>query len=244
VRIAWRSLLRRIPALLILAGLIGGVAYASTDAQFFVYQAHVRGAQHMAAEVIYQAAGIHEQNIFWIQPREVAQRIVQLDGIKAVRVQCSLPAKVLIEVEEREPMVMWRARAQDQDWWLDEEGVVLPYHGDVGSADTVFVVDSSERSLGVGMTIEPQDIVRSVLQLAAALPEISVFYYDADRGLSFMHSGDDGEWPVYVGSSEDLTHKIEVMRVLTEYLVAQGIRPRYVDVRWADRPVFGKPPGD
>jgi cell division septal protein FtsQ len=229
---------------LLLAALAGGIAFASTDAKFFVYDAQIVGARHLAPETIYEMAGIDEQNILWVQPRDVAQRLVQVDGIKAVRVSCSLPAEVVIEIEEREPVVMWRALMQDQDWWLDEEGVVLPYHGNVDAADTIFVVDSSQRILRVGEPIKPEGIVQSVQRLAAALPATKVYAYDADRGLSFVHKVGAGEWPVYVGSSDDLARKIQVVQVLTDYLTEQNIRPRYVDVRWPDHPVFGKPPSE
>ncbi len=239
-RIRWRVVLARMPVVLVLTGLIAGIAYASTDAKFFVYDAQIVGARHLEAEAIYDAAGVDEQNIFWIQPQEVARRIGEMEGIRAVGVRCSLPAQVTIDVEEREPIVMWRALTQEKDWWLDEEGVVLPYHGDVRSPETIFVVDSSERHLQVGDLLEPEDMVGSVRQLAAALPEIKVFFFQADRGLSFSHQVNGGEWPVYVGSSEDLPRKIQVVQVLTDYLVTHNIRPRYVDVRWADHPVYGK----
>jgi hypothetical protein len=49
---------------------------------------------------------------------------------------------------------------------------------------------------------------------------------------------------VYVGSSDDLQRKIQVMQALNAYLVPNGIRPRYVDVRWADHPVYGRPAGE
>ena len=239
--IRWRTVLARMPMILILAALIGSIAYASADAKFFVYDARIMGASHLETETIYQAAGVHEQNIFWIQPQKATRRILQLEGIKAVRVHCSLPAQVTIEVEEREPVVMWRVQSQERDWWLDEEGIVLPYHGNVHSPNTIFVLDSSERHLKVGDRIEPEGIVRSVQQLAAALPEIKVFLYQEDRGLSFTQRVDGGGWPVYVGNSEDLPHKIQVVQALTDYLMTHNVHPRYVDVRWANHPVYGRP---
>lgn len=240
-RVAVRGLLRRLPAILLLAILAGTLIYGSVDAQFFVYEATIRGAHHLPATMIYEVARVHEQNIFWIHPQEVAQRIVALEGIKAVRVTCELPAAVIIEIEERQPAILWRARSQERDWWVDPEGRVLPYHGDVSSPDTVFVVDSSERHLDVGHTVEPEGIAQSVLQLAEALPDVQVFYYQADRGLSFTQQTGAGSWPVYLGSSDDLPRKIQVMLALTGYLKANGILPRYVDVRWADHPVYGRP---
>jgi hypothetical protein len=231
-------------ALMLLLALIGGLGYGSLDERFFVYEGRITGARHLGAEVIYQVAGVHEQNIFWIDPAKVARRIAALDGIKAARVRCDLPATVVIEVEERQPVVLWRVLTQEHDWWLDEEGVVLPYHGDAQSAETLFVVDSSPHELDVGQRIEPEGIVQSVRQLAAALPDIRIFFYQPDRGLSFTQGAEGADWPVYVGSSEDLAQKIQVMQTLTGYFKANGIRPRYVDVRWAAHPVYGRPVGE
>jgi cell division septal protein FtsQ len=240
-RFRLRTVLARLPALLLLIGLAGVAIYVSVDAKFFVYEAQIEGSHHLKPEAIYRTAQIHEQNILWIRPEKVAERIFQLDGIKAVRVRCRLPAQVMIDVREREPVVMWRAKAQGHDFWLDKEGIVLPYPGDALSPDMVFVVDSSERHLQVGDRIEPEGIVSSVLQLAAALPGAQVFYYETNRGLYFSQEVGQGAWPVYVGTSEDLPRKIQIVQALTDYLVGHNIEPRYVDVRWPDHPVYGKP---
>jgi hypothetical protein len=218
--------------------LVGTIAYASTSERFFVRGVQVVGAQHLDPEVISKAAGAIEQSVFWLDPRGVADRIIQLPGIKAVHVQCSLPSQVIIKVQEREPVVLWRAESQGRDWWLDEDGVVLAYHGDPEAASTVFVIDSSERDLQVGDRIDPRGLVQSVRRLADALPGTKYFYYQEDRGLSFLHQADGAQWPVYVGSSDDLARKILSMEVVTDHLNKKKTTPRYVDVRWADRPVY------
>jgi len=238
----WRVASLKLLVFVALLGLGSLIAYASADAKFYVYEGRIVGARHTDAGKIYQAAGVHEQNIFWLDPQQVAKRVIQLDGIKAVRVRCELPSRVIVEVEEREPAVMWRASHQQRDWWLDSEGVVLPYHGDVNAPNTVFVVDSSDRELLVGEHIEPAGMAQSVLRLADAVPGIRVFFYEPDRGLSFTQQVNGAEWPVYVGTSWDLARKIQVMQALTDYLQANDVRPRYVDVRWADHPVYGEMP--
>jgi cell division septal protein FtsQ len=238
--VRWRAVARRVPAILILAALVAGAVYASTDARFFVYDAQIVGVQHLTVQEIYEAAGVHEQNIFWLDPQEVARRIIQVHGIRAVRVRFELPAQVSIVVEEREPVVMWRATTQDMDHWLDGEGVVLPYHGDLSSPDMVFVVDFGERHLQEGDRIEPEGIARSALQLAAAVPGVRIFSYQPGQGLSFTQEVDGGQWPVYVGTTEDLPQKIQVLQALTEYLRVNHIQPRYVDVRWPKHPVYGR----
>jgi cell division protein FtsQ len=243
-RSRWRLALLRLPVGVALLALAWLAIYTSTDARFFVYDAQIVGGQHIGPEVVYQAAGVHEQNIFWVDPQRVAEDVMRLEGVKSVDVRCELPARVTIEIEEREPVVMWRATTQQQDLWLDEEGRVLPYHGDVDSPDMVFVVDYGERHLRVGDTVEPDGIVESTLQLDAALPGVKIFFYQPDRGLSFTHRVNGGEWPVFVGTADDLARKIQVLQSLTEYLLEQGIDPRYVDVRWAEHPVYGMPFGD
>jgi cell division septal protein FtsQ len=242
-RIHWHSLWVRGPAFLILLALGGLVFYVSWDARFFVYEAEIVGSQYLEPDTIYAAAEVDEQNIFWIRPEKVAERIAALPGIKSVRVRCSLPALVSIHVQEREPAVMWRTSAQEHDWWLDDEGVVLPYNGDADSPDAIFVVDSSDRQLEEGQRIEPAQIVRWAQQLARALPGARVLFYQSDRGLSFTQDTDGHQWPVFVGDGEDLEHKIQAVQMLDGYLAANDIHPSYVDVRWPNLPVYGKPEG-
>lgn len=235
----WPLVVRRLPVVVALVALALLVIYASTDAKFFVYTAQIVGGGHTGPQAIYEAAGVHEKNIFWVDPEQVAEEIMQLEGVKSVNVRCELPARVIIEVEEREPVVMWRATSQGQDLWLDEKGRVLPYHGDVNSPEMVFVIDYGERHLQVGDAVSPEGIVQSILKLDAALPGVKIFFYQPDRGLSFNYQVNGGEWPVYVGTADDLVRKIQVLQTLTEYLLEQGIGPRYVDVRWAEHPVYG-----
>ena len=80
-RIRWRTVLARFPLLLILATLVGGIVYGSVDTRFFVYGAQIVGARHLEDKTIYEVSGVHEQNIFWVQPKEVARRIGELDGM-------------------------------------------------------------------------------------------------------------------------------------------------------------------
>lgn len=229
----------RLLAATILVMLVAAIVYVSAAKHFFVYGAEIVGSHYVSLDDIYQEAGMHETNIFWVNPQEATQRIERLDGIRDARVQCGLPARVRIEVEEREPIMLWRVgpRGEGGDWWLDEEGVVLPYHGAL--TNTVFVIDRSGRRLQPGDRVEPQGIVASVQQLAAALPEVEVYWHQPDRGLSFNQRTSYGEWTVFFGDSRDIARKIEVLQALRAYLASEGIRARYVDIRWPDHPVYG-----
>jgi hypothetical protein len=201
------------------------------------------GAHYVERSSILGIAAVEQQNIFWIEPGKIEERVAQLQGVKAVRVRCRLPASVAIEVTEREPIALWHVKSLGQELWLDEDGTVLPYAGDPQAPGAIFVIDSSGRQLQVGTKIEPADLVQSAQRLADVLPEKKLFYYHPVRGLSFVQNSGEDEWPVYVGTSEDLPRKIRVVEVLTAYLAANNIRPTYVDVRTASRPLYGQPPG-
>jgi hypothetical protein len=221
--------------------LCAAIVHVVTARDFYVYNAEISGSVLIDADNIYEAAKIHELNILWVQPQQTEERIKAITGIKSAHVRCSLPARVQIEVEERKPAVMWRKETQGQDWWVDEEGIVLPYHGN--AADAIFVVDSTDAHLNVGDRIRPDGVVPSVQQLAAMLPGTRIFYYQLDWGLSFIQSSSNGTWPVYVGDSSDLPRKLQVLHSLNRYFDDSNISPRYVDIRWADYPVYGKPGG-
>ena len=239
--IHWGKLMLRLLLVIILAALCATLVHVSTARDFHVYEAQISGNAFIDAKTIYATADIHEWNILWIQPQQIEERIEAIVGVKSAHVQCRLPARVQIEVVERRPAVMWRTEAQGRDWWLDEEGIVLPYHGIV--TDTIFVVDSTGTHLDVGDRIQPDGVVPSVQQLAAMLPETQVFYYQVGWGLSFTQSSSNGTWPVYVGDSSDLVRKLQVLRSLNGHFEDSNISPRYVDLRWADYPVYGKPGG-
>jgi len=235
--IRWRTIGLRAFAALILACLVATIVYVSAADTFYIREPEIIGNHHIERETIRQAAEVVGVNIFWIHPRQVEERIRAIGGIKNARVHCVLPARVTIEVEERKPVILWRAEAQRKDFWLDEEGLVLPYPG--VPTETVFVLDSSQRQKEIVERVEPTGIVQSALQVAASVPKVRLVYYQAGRGLSFTQKTPVGQWPVYVGDGSDLTRKMQVLQSLTEYLVRRKIQPRYVDIRWADYPVYG-----
>jgi cell division septal protein FtsQ len=239
-QIRWRVVFLRLAAVLILFAAVGALVYVSAAGDFFVYEhnTEIQGNHYIDRATIFQTAGVNEGNIFWIEPDGVEERLRQLDGVKTVSVQCALPARVAIRIEERKPVLRWHSQVQNRDWWLDEEGLVLPYAAVV--TGTVSVVDFSGQQLKAGDRVAPVGIVQSVQHLAKSLPAVQEIHYQADRGLSYTQKAVGGEWPVYIGDNDDLPQKIQVLQALMQYLTKNHIQPRYVDVRWAKYPVYGK----
>jgi len=236
-----QSLISRALVALLLLGLIVAIAYASVAEPFFVSEVQVTGNRNVSHEAIMQAAQVEALHIFWVRPQEIAARVGSLNGVRSVRVRCALPGRVMIDVQERQAVVRWHVDAQHADWWIDEDGVVLPYPAEQGPA--VVVHDLSGAALQAGGRLEQPGLVAAVQQLASALPEVTEYYYNADTGLSFLQRAKGMEWPVYVGDGQDLPRKLQALQALNSYFAQHSIRPRYVDVRWPEHPVYGTPKG-
>jgi hypothetical protein len=229
---------RPLAALVLLLSL-AAILFLTVSPDFYVYSAEIAGNEYVDGETILLAAGIKEQHILWIWPGEVAKRIEALDGIKAATVSSRLPARVSIAVEERKPVLRWYTESQRQEWCVDEEGIVLPYP--YAGEDTLVVVDMSGQVLAIGDRIKPENVALSLAHLRESLPGLQILYYYPDRGLSFTWKAKEGEWPVYLGSSDDLERKLEAMEVMTGFFEKEGIRPRFLDVSRPEYPVYGKP---
>ncbi len=230
VKQAWRATRLRLLGAALLLGMLGLLTYAFRSYNFYIYDAEITGYHWLKREAIYAAAGVHTQNIFWLSPAEVAASVEALPGVREAKVQVWLPATVRIQVEEREPEMIWRTA--DGDLWLDRDAVALPYGGDPTGA--VFVVDRSGQTYRPNDRVEP-DVVASVQALQAEFPEVHTYYYQAHEGLTF--ASPEG-WPIQIGTSQDMARKVAVLKALGKWLRDRGIQPINVDLRLVDHPVY------
>jgi cell division septal protein FtsQ len=230
VRQAWRASRVRLLGAVLLAALLALLGYLFFSYRFYVYEATIEGNYWLSYDAIYAASGVDTLNVFWISPRRVAAAVEALPGIREVSVHVSLPAKVRLRVQEREPLLIWRTSTGDL--WLDSEAVALPYGDDPTGA--TFVVDSSGQAYQPNDRVNPT-VVTSVQAVQAAFPDVRIYYYTAHQGLSF-HSPEG--WPIQIGTSQDIARKVAVLQALRAKLREQGIEPYYIDVRLVDHPVY------
>jgi len=90
---------------------------------FFVYDADITGNNILTSDEIFQASGVEDLSIFWVNAKDVQERIEMMPGIKSAEVSVSLPARVSINVEERTPAVVWMINNEPQ--WVDTDGIFL-----------------------------------------------------------------------------------------------------------------------
>ena len=215
-------------SLLLLAALGLLISQFFTTHRFYVYEVEVQGNQFIDTNEIYNASGLHEFSIFWINTEQVEAAISSLPGLKEARVTCRLPNRVRIEVVERRTQIIWqRGEAR---YGVDDRGTMLPLEGELEGM--LLIQDLTTGPLEVGDRIDPE-VVRSALELQQFLPEAAAFQYSEDRGLSFYQEG----CPIYFGTG-DMAEKVAIMNTLLQELASEGIQPEYVDLRFKESPCY------
>lgn len=204
--------------------LLGWAIYALfTEPRFFVYGAEIRGNVAISAYEIYTVSGIDSQSVFWINPAEVVEKIAGLPNIKSATVSIVLPAKVMIEVVERRPELLWQTG--ETVWWVDQEGMIVPPKGDVSGM--MRIIDDDLQPLEPGYQIDPT-IVEGAQTLRMLVPDVSVVRYSRLQGLTVATP--EG-WPVYLGDGSKIRAKLVVLTALLADLEDRNITPVFIDLR-------------
>lgn len=226
----WHVRGAKVLGFLVLLGL-GWIGYTVfTTPTFFVYTAEIRGNTAVSAREIYSMSGIDSQSIFWINPAAVVKRITQLPNIKTANVTLVLPAKVIIEVTERRPELVWQTG--QTVWWVDQEGTVLPPKADL--TGMLRIIDDDKQTLEPGYQIEA-NIVDGAQTLRVLVPEVAVMRYSKSLGLTVATP--EG-WPVYLGDGHDIKAKLVVLTAVLADLKERNITPAYIDMRNPLQPIY------
>ncbi|MBI1879140.1 MAG: FtsQ-type POTRA domain-containing protein, partial [Chloroflexi bacterium] len=226
----WQTRRVKLSSLLALA-LLGWVLYLLfTRPAFFVYTAEIRGNAAVSAREIYAISRIDSQSIFWINPAEVVKRITTLPNIKSASVSLTLPARVVIEVAERRPELLWQTG--QTLWWVDQEGTVVPPKEDL--TGMLRIIDDDRQPLQPGYQID-FNIVQGAQTLRVLAPDVSVIRHSRLRGLTVATP--EG-WPVYLGSGSEIKAKLVVLTAVLADLEERNITPAYIDMRDPLRPVY------
>ncbi|MCA9870275.1 MAG: FtsQ-type POTRA domain-containing protein [Anaerolineae bacterium] len=213
-------------AVILAVALAALVVFGFADSRFYVQTADIRGLAHSPADEVYRQADVDGYSIFWVNARAAAQRIEALPYVKRATVQTSLPNRVLIDIEERVPVAVWRVNGQEL--WVDVDGVTMP----IASQDIQLPVftDLDGSSVQPDGSVDPL-LISSVHELKQRLPEINEFAYDRFNGLQFhLASGT----AVLLGSPDGLAQRVEELLVLQGSLASLGQMPLEIDWRFED----------
>jgi cell division septal protein FtsQ len=230
-----RKLSRRWALLGVLVLLVLGVVlYVSFSDTFYVTRVGVVGNTRTAPLEILQASNIGGEHILWVSHADAERRIVQgIPSIKSARVDCQLPNRCVIKVQEREPLVAWQfGRAVT---WLDDDGVAFAALGQGEENANLIVVEALQGpALLPGEEADPK-LVKAVLAVIHEIPDVRHYRYSSEHGLEF----DDARgFPIYLGLGENMADRAMIWKSLRAQLAQNGVTPKFVDLRFALAPYY------
>lgn len=213
--------------------LLGFLGFLFLDDSFYVFSPKVQGNLVMPSEAVIAASGIQGYHIFFIDPQEVAMRVVALPDIALAKVRIALPDQAIIEVQERKPHLLWQAG--EEVYPLDATGAVLSPQA---VEATITIHDLEGQPLKPGERVDRQ-ILRAAEAYQALDPKLAQLDYASQTGLSFLTAAGTR---VILGMEERAEQKLAMWRALEEHLRDKGVFPAVIDLRF-DPPYF-RPGGE
>lgn len=195
---------------------------------YYVFVPQVQGNLVTSREAIIAMSGIQGYNIFFVDPQEVAARVVLLPDIARAKVWFALPNRVIIEVEERKPHLLWRVG--EEVYPVDAAGVVLsPQEVEVG----ITIRQLEDQTLKPGERVDP-NILSAAEAFHGLAPELVQFDYSPQYGLSIVNASGT---QVILGMEDRAAEKLALLQAVEEHLRGKGIIARMIDLRF-DPPYF------
>lgn len=208
IYVSWRWLSAAISIFLLV------ILYIMLATNIFVVDTIAVGQQrYLSPEQVFEAAGIANTHLFWIDPREVEAELESNPSIADAQVQVGWPPNMVsIVIQERDPTLIWEQAGFRV--WVDINGIVMFQREE--REDLLRIVRPGEDldTLGVGDTID-REIVAGALQLQQEFPTIRVLLYDDIKGLGFRA---EGNWVAWFGKGTNMKQRRLVYdQILREY---------------------------
>lgn len=222
---------RRILAILFTAGVAAGLLLLLRVPYFRVSatSTQIGGAERLDAGRLYEVSSLEGQSVFLVRPADVAARIRQEPGIASADVHVRLPNQVLIDVREHLPLVAWQGVTTTV--WLTAEGIEVPQ---LGPEPPIHLNDRTGLPLAESRLQWP-GVLADVSALHRELPQAAALYYGQLEGLYFRSP--EG-WTVWLGNGGLVENKVALLKEASKEIMAQGIRPQVIDLRFGDREAF------
>ena len=227
----------KIAGVLLAAVAVAFLGLSQTGDAWFVYaeDVEVNNLTYLHGNDIYRMSGVEGWNVFWLTRREVRERIQENPYIDSATVDIRLPAKIVIDVDELQPIALWVTK--DTTYWLTADGTALPA---IASTDEQLpqLIDTLAEAEAIGdeteLAVDPS-ILTSALALMDRLPALNdKIRYNRDFGLNFPLP-DQNVW-VYWGDGQNTNTKLENLQAAEALLPKLEEPATLIDVRPIHRP--------
>ena len=220
----------KLASLLLALVLLSLLTYFFVSDSFYVYEATVLGSTLVSAEEIMRQTNMEGFSIFFMDPQELEEAISRVPDIREAEVQLSLPNRMMVNVRERQALVVWHTG--QERYGVDDEGTVVSLPTEGEPSVLIRDLDSTPRQPGEHIDL---DIIAAAERYQALLPGFTEFGYSQQYGLSLEN---EQGWRIHLGGSEGAEVKVAIMRALVERLESQGAAVEFIDLRFPDSPHY------
>ena len=227
-----------ITGVILSTGAAGLAALTRTAPMFRLSSIDVGGNHLVSSRRALQMVPVEEgTNIFAIDLEAMERTLEQDPRIRDVIIRRQLPSRIVITIEEREPVMLLIA---DQIYGIDEEGAVIPMGADGYLRDLPVLTGvfpeiqpgSGAKHLGIHRGLQIRSaIIEAAPSLIDKISEINVDHPETAL-LYLVQSG----MQVRLGSG-DLNTQLQRLWLVLSDLAARGITAEFLDLRFKDQVV-------
>jgi len=223
--------------------------------QFEVQSFQVVGLQRLSYADVEAVLRLEGSQIIEFDPGKAREALIAaFPELASIDIQVGLPAEVIIQVVERQPVMMWDKG--DQVYWVDSEGVILPPRGEVQGlmrieSNMTPPLASTNKEPVKGVEGNPTGdsptalwgqnmdtlVLKAINDLVFRLSPESNLVYNSIYGLGWQ---DPRGWEVYIGKNlENFEQKLTVYESIVDYFEKTGIHPQeLVSVEFINAPFY------
>ena len=233
VHVGWR----------VISGLIAAATFAAmffmwSDSDLVVSAVDLRGAQRLDAAAVEAVIKVVGSSIFSIETDSIYALLrQQFPELQSVNVSVGFPAKVIVRVEERAPVLAWEQAGLTV--WVDAAGVSFISQGNDESLIQVTALEAPP-TLGGENYAQHQlirsEMVRAIQDLSRIAPQGAPLIYDPRLGFGWT---DPGGWQAFFGQDgQNMTQRLAVyLRVVSE-LSSRNLKPTLISVAQLHAPYY------
>ena len=224
----------------------GLIAAATLAAMFFMWSASdlvvsavdLRGAQRLDAAAVEAVIKVAGSSIFSIETNSIYALLrQQFPELQSVNVSVGFPAKVIVRVEERAPVLAWDQAGLTV--WVDAVGVSFISQGSDESLIQVTALEAPPtlggESYAQHQLIRPE-MVRAIQDLSRIAPQGAPLIYDPRLGFGWT---DPGGWQVFFGQDgQYMTQRLAVYLRIVSELSARNLKPTLISVAQLHAPYY------
>jgi cell division protein FtsQ len=233
IRPGWRAVSGILTALLSLS-----LYYLWSSPTYQISGLQVSGLQRLSIEEIDSVLGLTGKAIFELNLDEAHTALAEnFPELSQIALSAGLPAQVVIEVVERQPVLAWVQ--DDRTMWVDEQGIAFPPRGEAEPPIRVRAEASPAHKPGEQLAenqLLTVEMVSAILALKQVAPEERPLLYTREHGLGWEEKRG---MQVYMGDElSQLDVKLSLYQAIMERLKEEKIKPALVSVEHIHAPFF------